>query len=263
MLLAWTKLIQREDPDIIIGYNIFGFDYPFMFQRSRELGCEEAFLELSRNKDEVCGEFKNGRWQIEKKTTVLASGEHTLEFISMDGRLQIDLYNLFRRDYNLPSYKLDHVSSNFIRDKVINIEYSEDNSCTIIYTKNMFGLAVGNYVHFELEGHCVDQFRGGQKFQVYDMDVEKGIIVIQDKLEFDLSKKVNWCLAKDDVTPQDIFRMTNEGPSERAIIAKYCIQDCNLVQHLLTKIDVITALIEMASLCSVPLSYLVFRGQGI
>ena len=95
------------------------------------------------------------------------------------------------------------------------------------------------------------------------MDVEKGIIVIQDKLEFDLSKKVNWCLAKDDVTPQDIFRMTNEGPSERAIIAKYCIQDCNLVQHLLTKIDVITALIEMASLCSVPLSYLVFRGQGI
>ena len=28
VLVAWSKLIQREDPDIIIGYNIFGFDYP-------------------------------------------------------------------------------------------------------------------------------------------------------------------------------------------------------------------------------------------
>ena len=28
VLLAWTRLIQKEDPDIIIGYNIFGFDYP-------------------------------------------------------------------------------------------------------------------------------------------------------------------------------------------------------------------------------------------
>ena len=29
------------------------------------------------------------------------------------------------------------------------------------------------------------------------------------------------------------FRMTNEGPKERALIAKYCIQDCNLVHHLI------------------------------
>ena len=57
--------------------------------------------------------------------------------------------------------------------------------------------------------------------------------------------------------------MTNEGPKERGIIAKYCIQDCNLVHHLLKKIDVITGYIEMATICSVPISFLVFRGQGI
>ena len=38
VLLAWTKLIQRENPDIIIGYNIFGFDYGFMYKRCKELG---------------------------------------------------------------------------------------------------------------------------------------------------------------------------------------------------------------------------------
>jgi DNA polymerase delta subunit 1 len=78
-----------------------------------------------------------------------------------------------------------------------------------------------------------------------------------------VAKKVKWGLAKDDVTPKDIFRMTNEGPSARAVIAKYCIQDCNLVHYLMNKVDVLTDLIEMSKLCSVPMSFLVFRGQGI
>ena len=30
LLNEWAKLIQRENPDVIIGYNIFGFDYEFM-----------------------------------------------------------------------------------------------------------------------------------------------------------------------------------------------------------------------------------------
>ena len=51
-------------------------------------------------------------------------------------------------------------------------------------------------------------------------------------------EKLRWGLAKDDVSPQDIFRMTKEGPTARAKIAKYCIQDCNLVQHLWNKIDI-------------------------
>ena len=42
VLMAWTRLIQDEDPDIIID-NIFGFDYQFMFIRAQELHCEEEF----------------------------------------------------------------------------------------------------------------------------------------------------------------------------------------------------------------------------
>ena len=78
-----------------------------------------------------------------------------------------------------------------------------------------------------------------------------------------MSKKVRWGLAKDDITPQDIFRMTREGTGSRALIAKYCVQDCNLVQHLMRKIDVLTGYIEMSALCSVPMEFLVMRGQGI
>ena len=46
VLLAWQKLVKKENPDIIIGYNIFGFDYKFLYQRSKELGCVQPFLQL-------------------------------------------------------------------------------------------------------------------------------------------------------------------------------------------------------------------------
>ena len=44
----------------------------------------------------------------------------------MNGRLQIDLYNYFRREYQLIKYKLDYVSSYFIGDYVKSIEHNEE-----------------------------------------------------------------------------------------------------------------------------------------
>ena len=65
VLLEWTKLIEREDPDVIIGYNIFGFDWDFLIDRSEELRCKDEFLKLGRNKNEKC--------EIIKSTTTVAS----------------------------------------------------------------------------------------------------------------------------------------------------------------------------------------------
>ena len=81
VLMAWTRLIQDEDPDIIIGYNIFGFDYQFMFIRAQELHCEEEFLKMSRNMDEVCGVYdpESGSYtKIEESSVVLATGQYDL-----------------------------------------------------------------------------------------------------------------------------------------------------------------------------------------
>jgi DNA polymerase elongation subunit (family B) len=280
VLLAWTKLIQRENPDIVIGYNIFGFDYQFMFLRAKELGCEHAFLKLSRKKNEVClkRDWRTGKEGLEENTIMIASGQHDLNFVKMPGRLQIDLYNYFRRDYQLTQYKLDYVSGYFIGDDVKKFTYEqseagaseagasagEADTITKVYSKNLTGLENGSFIHFEEEAHTSDAYKNGKKFEVYDVDHAKGTFCIRGKEEPDIAhKKVRWGLAKDDVTPQDIFRMTNEGPAERAIIAKYCIQDCNLVHHLMRKIDVLTGYSEMASLCSVPMDFLVMRGQSI
>lgn len=263
VLLAWQKLVQRENPDIIIGYNIFGFDYEFMFRRAEENSCTEEFLKLSRNKDEICGtkDKDSGKWKIEESTLQIASGQHDLRYIKMNGRCQVDLYNFYRRGENLTSYKLDYVGGYFIGDFIKSIEYTDNK--TIICTNNMTGLVNGNYVHIEEIGHSVDYYQDGAKFQVINVDKQNSKFEIQGIITPDFNKKVRWCLAKDDVTPKDIFRLTNGTAEDRAIVAKYCIQDCNLVHYLFNKSDILTGYIEMAKICSVPISFLVMRGQGI
>ena len=264
LLLAWTDIIQRENPDIIIGYNICGFDFEFMFRRALENSCENEFLKLSRNKGEFCGsrDYNTGKICIKESSIVIASGQHDLRYIEMKGRLQIDLYNYFRRDFNLTSYKLDYCAGYFIGDGVKKLEHLP-NGNTKVTSSNLMGLENGNYVHFEESSHSTDMYKDGEKFKVANVNTADKTFEVEGHESPDMTKSVRWGLAKDDVTPQDIFRMTNEGPAERAIIAKYCIQDCNLVHHLMNKIDVMTGYIEMAKICSVPISFLVLRGQSI
>jgi len=265
VLLAWSNLIQTENPDIIIGYNIFGFDYEFMFRRAEENGCAQEFLKLSRNKGEVCANMdkETHRYKLEETSIQIASGQHDLKYIKMNGRLQVDLYNFFRREENLTSYKLDYVAGHFIGDYVKSLEYESSKDTTSIKTGNMTGLLEGSYIHFEEIGHSTDYYANGAKFQVITVDKSACKFWVSGEICPDFSKKVRWCLAKDDVSPKDIFQLTNGSADDRAIIAKYCIQDCNLVHYLMNKVDVLTGFIEMASICSVPISFLVLRGQGI
>ena len=264
VLLAWQELIQRENPDIIIGYNIFGFDYMFMFKRAEENNCIEEFLMLSRNQGEICAtkDRDTGKYKLEESTIQIASGQHDLKFIKINGRLQVDLYNFFRREENLTSYKLDYVAGHFIGDFIKSLDHKESGE-TEIKTMNMTGLLEGSYIHFEEIGHSVDYYDNGAKFKVTYVNKAEGKFRIESIVNPDTSKKVRWCLAKDDVTPKDIFRMTNGSADDRAVIAKYCIQDCNLVHYLFNKADILTGFIEMSKICSVPINFLVMRGQGI
>jgi DNA polymerase elongation subunit (family B) len=263
VLLAWTKLIQRENPDIIIGYNIFGFDYIFMFMRAKEVNCVHDFLKLSRNRGELCGNvnYETQEISLEESSIVIASGQHDLHFIKMPGRLQIDLYNYFRRSQNLEQYKLDYVAGYFIGDGVN--KYESEGNTSKIYSKNLDGLRENDFVCFEEIEHTSDKYNDGEKFHVQSINREEKWYTINGTVEFQKNKFIRWCMAKDDVTPQDIFRLTGQGPDERSIVAKYCIQDCNLVYELLKKIDIVTEFIEMSKLCSVPINFLVMRGQGI
>tara|TARA_R110002072_G_scaffold5205_6_gene34459 strand:+ start:3489 stop:7355 length:3867 start_codon:yes stop_codon:yes gene_type:complete len=269
LLLDFTSMINKEDPDIIVGYNITGFDYEFMYKRAMEVECLNKFIKMSRNKDEECFEKKYD-WKKKEETKsitqsmiVLAAGTFNLKYIRMNGRLNIDVYNYFRRGFQLPRYKLDYVANHFIGDDVITYEFDEENQKTIIKSKNLAGLELYSYIHFEEISYSNNFYKDGAKFEIIELNKESKTFSVKGIQDFDKSKKLRWGLAKDDVTHHDIFRLTNGSDNDRGIVAKYCIKDCKLVDDLLDKTDVITSYVEMANICSVPIDFIHFRGQGI
>jgi len=284
LLLRWAELIQQENPDIIIGYNIFGFDYEFMFRRAEENECVHDFMMLSRKIGEMSAKPKRddpGKYDIETTKIAIASGEYDLRYFKMTGRLQVDMYASFRREFILSSYKLDDVAGMFISDDIKRVEHvvhPEFGEITELYSQNLMGIHTNDFIHIEISGYTSEYHKKGQKFRI--LEIQKGrevtelvkgqekinkynVLVIQGHEHFEKGKSLKWGMAKDDVSPKDIFRLANGSSKDRAIVAKYCIQDCNLVHHLMNKIDSITGYSEMASICCVPISYLVFRGQGV
>ena len=38
MLMSWSHFMKITDPDILTGYNIMGFDFKYLYQRTQEVG---------------------------------------------------------------------------------------------------------------------------------------------------------------------------------------------------------------------------------
>jgi len=68
---------------------------------------------------------------------------------------------------------------------------------------------------------------------------------------------------KNDLKPHEIFEKQKGTSADRCEIARYCLQDCALVNRLLHKLKVLENNVGMGNVCSVPLNYLFMRGQGV
>lgn len=266
LLLAWAKLIKKLNPDIMTGYNIFAFDYPYLYERAKLLGIQSEFSFLSRLIDHQCEYSK-------KELSSAAYGDNIFYFYDMKGRVQVDLMKVLQRDpcIRLESYKLDNVASEFIKEGIIKVEQL-DNGTTKIYTKSHFGLTTGRFIKINYQdGFTLNAYNDGEKFYVTELGIETidnikyCTITINKTFDTPLMKeyKFFWAQAKDDITAQEMFKLQKGNADDRAIIAKYCVNDCDLVNKLMEKLQIITNNISMANVCHVPLSYIFMRGQGI
>ena len=123
MILKWIELIQKLDPDIITGYNIFGFDFEYIYKRAEELDIHREMSKLSRIIETLDAPYgrdvkdnENEEWPfVKKKLSSSALGDNLLKYIDMQGRVTIDLMKVIQRDHKLDSYKLDTVANHFMK----------------------------------------------------------------------------------------------------------------------------------------------------
>lgn len=264
MILDFIKFLNKSNPDILIGYNVFGFDERYLFERMEELNIhtDDNFQKLSRIEDII--KFDPRKPIVSLQTKFLSSsalGDNNLYIWTTTGRLHIDLYFYIKRIENLSSYKLDDVCRHYMSGKLSSIEIKDNK--WLLQTKETKDAEVGKYVVLldELGDTIVD------KKKILEIIPSKGIIIDASDTSFeasDLTTVVKWAIVKDDVSPAELFKLhQNGGTSGRATVAKYCIQDCVLVQQLFVKLDVFNNAMAMANTCSVPISYIFIRGQGI
>ena len=268
LLLKFEECMASENPDIVCGYNTFGFDDGYVADRAKRCGVR---MEFGRIDVRQYGD-KPDHVKTERKTFELASGKFAVRYIQMPGRLSIDLFLSMRREHNLDSYKLDNIANKFLRDKVTNVVLitGEKTQPYEIHTKSTRGLFAGNLVRFDVVTNTYNPYRDGQKFVVKEVHPKKFIIempsntyLFDSDLSADEIGKLEWSFAKDDVDHHEIFKAHVGTPADRAHIAKYCIQDCDLVLTLMAKLDTLVNARGMSDVCRVPIQYTFLRGQGI
>ena len=266
LIVAWCKWIVEAGVDIYIGYNIFGFDERYMWNRMEELGIteHEAVQAFNRLEGSVMK-------LEEKRLSSSAMGDNFLYLWTTTGRLRIDVFHHIKRTASLASYKLDDTSRYYLSEDVVAVEHSgaiEDGRWIVKYKQKKQTASVGSAV--ALLGENGENLC--DKTSIIECGVEDGTglggsqicwFIMEEPMDVEPTEVAKWAVVKDDVSPAEMFKLHLGSADDRAIIAKYCVQDCMLVLDLYKKLEIFNYSMSMANVCSVPVSYIFLRGQGI
>ena len=116
MLSEWQKFLIKADPDIITGYNIANFDFPYLLDRARHLKVK-GFDRWSR-----LPHFESKIKPVNFQSKQI--GNRDSKETTISGRLQLDLLQLIQRDHHLRSYTLNSVCSHFLGEQKEDVHYT-------------------------------------------------------------------------------------------------------------------------------------------
>lgn len=108
LLKAFERYLIKNDPDIITGWNIFGFDLEFLIIRATiHCGLRPVWGRIRGEVAEL----------VEKNLSSSALGNNELKMVPMKGRYVFDLFQDVKREHKLESYSLNNVSKWFLNDQ--------------------------------------------------------------------------------------------------------------------------------------------------
>jgi DNA polymerase delta subunit 1 len=116
MLMGWRDFLEEVDPDVIIGYNIANFDFPYLLDRAHHLRVRK-FPFWTRLKNVLS---KHQKAQFSSKQM----GARDSKATNTNGRLQLDLLQLVQRDHQLRSYTLNSVCAHFLNEQKEDVQHT-------------------------------------------------------------------------------------------------------------------------------------------
>ena len=116
MLMKWRDFMEEVDPDIIIGYNICNFDFPYLLDRAKH---------LKQKQFDIWTRLPNVR-SVSKETNLSSKqmGNRDTKATNTNGRLQLDLLQLVQRDHQLRSYTLNSVCAQFLGEQKEDVHHT-------------------------------------------------------------------------------------------------------------------------------------------
>ena len=116
MLSEWQKFLIRADPDVITGYNIANFDFPYLLDRAKHL--KVRGFDFWTRLPSIPSRYKETNFSSKQM------GNRDSKTTNTNGRLQLDLLQLIQRDHHLRSYTLNSVCSHFLGEQKEDVHYT-------------------------------------------------------------------------------------------------------------------------------------------
>ena len=116
MIQMFEKLITLENPVVITGYNIAGFDWKYLDGRCSVLNMDWSNFSLMKNYDVS---MSNITWGSS------AYGSVNLIFPDCPGRITFDVMGHVKRNYKLANYRLNTVAGKFLGKKKLDVSAQE------------------------------------------------------------------------------------------------------------------------------------------
>ena len=107
LLLGFQTLLTEFQPHVLIGYNIFGFDIPYMVRRAQMFNIMDTFDRWGIP-HKIHSAFKEIRWSSS------AYSFQEFHYLDAEGRVLVDLLPVIKREYKFSNYKLKTVSTFFL-----------------------------------------------------------------------------------------------------------------------------------------------------
>jgi len=234
LLLYFSHLIQKHNPDIFIGYNIMKFDWNYMIKRAEIGGIYLQFAHLGR----VMGKRADIRtisWSSS------AYGEQKFSYFECHGRTNVDVLLEVERNFRLPKYTLDTVSEYFLSKKKDDVSPR------------------GLFMLFQLTKEILPQ--------VYNKNINiRDLLLHRKRIQEIFPIRKCQGIVKD-YRARLLTARVKDFPDlcceAMEITGKYCVQDTILPIELAEKLNLWTSMEEMSNVTNVPVSYLHTRGQQI